>query len=62
MLKSISILLIVATILHISIAVTPQIKAVINNNDEVEIPGAKDYVTRLTTGDFEYSLKNENKK
>ena len=60
MLKSISILLIVATILHISIAATPQIKAVINNNDEVEIPGAKDYVTRLTTGDFEYSLKNEN--
>jgi protein disulfide-isomerase-like protein len=40
-------------------AFTPQIKAVINNNDEVEIPGASEYVTRLTTADFEYSLKQE---
>lgn len=40
-------------------AATPKITAVINNNDEVEIPGAKDYVTRLTTADFEYSLKQE---
>ena len=38
---------------------TPQMKAVFNDNDQVEIAGSKEHVVRLTAADFEYSLRKE---